>query len=293
MSDMFKGTATAMITPFERNGDIDEQGLRDLVDFQESMGIDAIVACGSTGESATLNHEEHLRVIDIVIDQAKRAKVIAGTGSNSTHEAIDLTVRSADMGADYSLSVSPYYNKPTQEGIYQHFKAISEASDLPIILYNVPGRTGSNMEANTTLRLAELPNIVAMKEASGNMGQVMSILSERPEGFSVLSGEDPLTFAMMALGGDGVISVASNCAPKELKLMVDTALKGDYVAAREIHFRLLPLFGALFLEPNPMPVKAAMRMIGQPAGALRMPLSDMSKENEKLLKETMSSVGIL
>ncbi len=290
---MFKGTATAMITPFERNGDIDEQGLRDLVDFQESMGIDAIVACGSTGESATLNHEEHLRVIDIVIDQAKRAKVIAGTGSNSTHEAIDLTVRSADMGADYSLSVSPYYNKPTQEGIYQHFKAISEASDLPIILYNVPGRTGSNMEANTTLRLAELPNIVAMKEASGNMGQVMSILSERPEGFSVLSGEDPLTFAMMALGGDGVISVASNCAPKELKLMVDTALKGDYVAAREIHFRLLPLFGALFLEPNPMPVKAAMRMIGQPAGALRMPLSDMSKENEKLLKETMSSVGIL
>ncbi len=293
MSDMFKGTATALITPFERNGDIDEQGLRDLVDFQESMGIDAIVACGSTGESATLNHAEHLRVIEIVIDQAKRAKVIAGTGSNSTQEAIDLSVRSADMGADYSLSVSPYYNKPTQEGIYQHFKAISEACDLPIILYNVPSRTGSNMLAETTLRLAELPNIVGMKEASGDMVQVMSILAERPEGFSLLSGEDPLTFAMMALGGDGVISVTSNCAPKQMMQMVNAALKGDFDSARDMHFRLMPLFGALFLEPNPIPVKAAMRMIGQPAGALRMPLSDMGKQNEKLLKDTMASVGIL
>lgn len=293
MSEMFKGTATALITPFQKDGTIDEQGLRDLVDFQESMGIDAIVPCGSTGESATLDHAEHLRAIEVVIDQAKRAKIIAGAGSNSTHEAIDLSVKSADMGADYILSISPYYNKPTQEGIYQHFARVSDACDLPIIVYNVPGRTGSNMEAQTTLRLAELPGISGIKEASGDMAQVMTIMAERPKDFSMLSGDDALTFPMMALGGEGVISVSSNCAPKQMMDMVNSALAGDFVKAREMHFKLMPLFNATFLEPNPIPIKAAMRLMGRPSGELRMPLMHMTEGNLKLLEKTLQQLGII
>lgn len=293
MSEMFKGTATALITPFHKDGTIDEQGLRDLVDFQESMGIDAIVPCGSTGESATLDHAEHLRAIEVVIDQAKRAKIIAGAGSNSTHEAIDLSVKSADMGADYILSISPYYNKPTQEGIYQHFARVSDACDLPIIVYNVPGRTGSNMEAQTTLRLAELPGISGIKEASGDMAQVMTIMAERPKDFSMLSGDDALTFPMMALGGEGVISVSSNCAPKQMMDMVNSALAGDFVKAREMHFKLMPLFNATFLEPNPIPIKAAMRLMGRPSGELRMPLMHMTEGNLKLLEKTLQQLGII
>lgn len=290
---MFKGTATALITPFRKDGKIDEQGLRDLVDFQESMGIDAIVPCGSTGESATLDHAEHVRAIEVVIDQAKKAKIIAGAGSNSTQEAIDLSVKSADMGADYILSISPYYNKPTQEGIYQHFKRVSEACDLPIIVYNVPGRTGSNMEAGTTLRLAELPGISGIKEASGDMAQVMRIMAERPKDFSMISGDDALTFPLMALGGEGVISVTSNCAPKQMMEMVNSALAGDFVKAREMHFRLMPLFNAMFLESNPIPIKAAMDIMGKPSGELRMPLMDMTAGNRKLLEDTMRQLGLI
>ncbi len=290
---MFKGTATALITPFRKDGKIDEQGLRDLVDFQESMGIDAIVPCGSTGESATLDHAEHVRAIEVVIDQAKKAKIIAGAGSNSTQEAIDLSVKSADMGADYILSISPYYNKPTQEGIYQHFKRVSDACDLPIIVYNVPGRTGSNMEASTTLRLAELPGISGIKEASGDMAQVMRIMAERPKDFAMISGDDALTFPLMALGGEGVISVTSNCAPKHMMEMVNSALAGDFAKAREMHFKLMPLFNAMFLEPNPIPIKAAMDMMGKPSGELRMPLMDMTEGNRKLLENTMRQLGII
>ena len=290
---MFKGTATALITPFRKDGKIDEQGLRDLVDFQESMGIDAIVPCGSTGESATLDHAEHVRAIEVVIDQAKKAKIIAGAGSNSTQEAVDLSVKSADMGADYILSISPYYNKPTQEGIYQHFKKVTEACDLPIIVYNVPGRTGSNMEASTTLRLAELPGISGIKEASGDMAQVMRIMAERPKDFAMISGDDALTFPLMALGGEGVISVTSNCAPKQMMEMVNSALAGDFVKAREMHFKMIPLFNAMFLEPNPIPIKAAMDIMGKPSGELRMPLMDMTSENRKLLENTMRQLGII
>ncbi len=290
---MFKGTATALITPFRKDGKIDEQGLRDLVDFQESMGIDAIVPCGSTGESATLDHAEHVRAIEVVIDQVKKAKIIAGAGSNSTQEAVDLSVKSADMGADYILSISPYYNKPTQEGIYQHFKKVTEACDLPIIVYNVPGRTGSNMEASTTLRLAELPGISGIKEASGDMAQVMRIMAERPKDFAMISGDDALTFPLMALGGEGVISVTSNCAPKQMMEMVNSALAGDFVKAREMHFKMIPLFNAMFLEPNPIPIKAAMDIMGKPSGELRMPLMDMTSENRKLLENTMRQLGII
>ncbi len=290
---MFKGTATALITPFRKDGKIDEQGLRDLVDFQESMGIDAIVPCGSTGESATLDHAEHVRAIEVVIDQAKKAKIIAGAGSNSTHEAVDLSVKAADMGADYILSISPYYNKPSQEGIYQHFKQVTDACDLPIIVYNVPGRTGSNMEAQTTLRLAELPGIGGIKEASGDMSQVMRIMADRPKDFAMISGDDALTFPLMALGGEGVISVTSNCAPKQMMEMVNSALSGDFVKAREIHFKMMPLFNALFLEPNPIPIKAAMDIMGKPSGELRMPLMDMTAGNRKLLEDTMKQLGII
>lgn len=290
---MFSGTATAIITPFFKDGTIDEQGLRDLVDYQEEMGIETIVPCGSTGESATLSHDEHIEVIRIVVDQAKKVKVIAGAGSNSTQEAIDLSVRAADLGVDGILSISPYYNKPTQEGIFRHYKAISEAISVPLIPYNVPGRTGSNVTAETTLRLAALPNIAAIKEASGDLEQVMTILANRPKGFCVLSGDDALTFAMLAMGGDGVISVSSNCAPRLVSNMVRTAISGDLVKAREMHFRLLPLFRVLFREPNPIPVKAAMKMMGKPSGILRPPLMDMNPAYEPELRSVLQGLGII
>ena len=290
---MFSGTATAIITPFLKDGRIDEQGLRDLVDYQEEMGIETIVPCGSTGESATLSHDEHIEVIRIVVDQAKKVKVIAGAGSNSTQEAIDLSMRAADLGVDGILSISPYYNKPTQEGIFRHYKAISEAISVPLIPYNVPGRTGSNITAETTLRMASLPNIAAIKEASGNLDQVMTILANRPKDFCVLSGDDALTFAMLAMGGDGVISVSSNCAPRLVSDMVRTAIGGDLVKAREMHFRLLPLFRVMFREPNPIPIKAAMKMMGKPSGILRPPLIEMDRAYEPELRSVLKSLGII
>ncbi|MDD3398139.1 MAG: 4-hydroxy-tetrahydrodipicolinate synthase [Candidatus Methanomethylophilaceae archaeon] len=290
---MFSGTATALITPFHKDGSIDEQGLRELVEYQEEQGVEAVVPCGSTGESATLSHDEHIEVIRIVMNHVKRVKVIAGAGSNSTQEAIDLSRRAADLGVDGVLSISPYYNKPTQEGIYRHYKAISEAISVPLIPYNVPGRTGSNMSAQTTLRLAELPNVAAIKEASGDVDQVMTILANRPKDFCVLSGDDALTFAMLAMGGSGVISVSSNCAPRLVGDMVRTAISGDLVKAREMHFRLLPLFRVLFREPNPIPVKAAMRMMGKPSGTLRLPLMDMSPLHEEELRSVLQGLGLV
>lgn len=290
---MFSGTATAIITPFLKDGSIDEQGLRSLVEYQEEMGIETIVPCGSTGESATLSHDEHIEVIRIVMDQVKRVKVIAGAGSNSTREAIDLSVRAADLGVDGILSISPYYNKPTQEGIFRHYKAISEAISVPLVPYNVPGRTGSNITAETSLRLAALPNVGAIKEASGNLEQVMTILANRPKDFCVLSGDDSLTFAMLAMGGDGVISVSSNCAPRLVSNMVRTAISGDLVKAREMHFRLLPLFRMMFREPNPIPVKAAMKMMGKPSGILRPPLIEMDQAYEPELRSVLEGLGII
>ncbi|MCU0861705.1 MAG: 4-hydroxy-tetrahydrodipicolinate synthase [Methanomassiliicoccales archaeon] len=290
---MIQGTATAIVTPFKPNGELDEQGLRELVSFQESNGVDYIVPVGTTGESATLTHAEHLQVIRIAMDQAKKAKVIAGAGSNSTSEAIHLSKGARDLGVHAILSISPYYNKPTQAGLVKHYEAISKAVDVPIVVYNVPGRTGGNINPPTVLKLAEMPNIVAIKEASGNMSQIMAILERAPKGFSVISGDDALTFPIMALGGKGVISVASNVAPGHVSSMVRHALEGRWEEARKEHFKLLPLFNHLFLETNPIPVKTGLRMMGKPSGAFRLPLCDMDPNNQETLRKTMAALGLV
>jgi len=290
--NMFSGTATAIITPFKKDGSVDEEALRKLVDFQEKNGVGTIVPCGSTGESATLSPEEHVHVVSIVIDQAKKAKIVAGAGSNSTSEAINFSRSVMDLGADGILSISPYYNKPTQEGIYQHYKAISEAVDIPIVVYNVPGRTGSNITAETTLRMAELDGIAAVKEASGNMEQIQMILAERPKGFLVLSGDDALTFPMMALGAEGTISVASNCIPKEVSTIVDLCRRNKFIEARDIHLRMMPLFKGLFMESNPIPIKYIMKKLGFTVGTLRLPLTEISAENKKRMDAILAELNI-
>lgn len=290
---MFYGCATAIITPFKKNGEIDEEGLRELVAFQEEQGIDSIVPCGTTGESATLTHEEHVRVVQIVVDHVKKAKVIAGAGSNATHEAIHLSRAAKDLGADGILSISPYYNKPTQKGIFEHYEKIARAVDLPIIIYNVPSRTGSNIELSTVLKLAEIPNIVGIKEASGNIVHVMNILNQAPKGFVVLSGDDVLTYPMMTLGAKGVVSVASNVVPSMVKSMVDHLLSGNWEEARKLHFKLLPLFKNLFIETNPIPVKTSLRLMGKPAGPFRLPLCEMSQSNLEILRNTLLDLGVI
>jgi len=287
---MFSGTATALVTPFLKDGSVDERTLRRIVDFQEENGVDALVPCGSTGESATLSHDEHIDVIRIVVDQAKRAKVIAGAGSNSTAEAIALSKRAQEAGADGILSISPYYNKPTQEGIYRHYKAISESIDIPLILYNVPGRTGSNITAETTLRLAELPGVAAVKEASGSIDQIQTILATRPKDFLVLSGDDGLTFPMMALGCDGAISVASNCFPKEVSEMIRLCRAGKYAEARGLHMRLLPLFSALFIESNPIPINYIMKKAGFGTGAVRLPLTELTPASAAVVDSVLKAM---
>ena len=290
---MFGGTATALITPFKDDGSVDEGGLRRLVDFQEENGANVLIPFGSTGESATLSHEEHIRVVEIVRDQAKHAKIIAGAGSNSTAEAVYLSKAAADLGCDGILSISPYYNKPTQEGIYLHFKAISEAIDIPLIIYNVPGRTGSNITADTTLRLAELPNISAIKEASGNVNQIQEILCKRPKGFEVLSGDDGLTFPLMGMGCDGVISVAANCCPRSMSQMINLCKQEKYLEAREIHFKLMPLFNDLFIESNPIPIKYVMKRLGYGNGRPRLPLTELSAKNRPILDMDIARLGLI
>ncbi|HOO03165.1 MAG TPA: 4-hydroxy-tetrahydrodipicolinate synthase [Methanomassiliicoccales archaeon] len=290
---MFKGCATALITPFREDGEIDEEGLRELVRMQERAGVDALVPCGTTGESATLTHKEHLKVIGIVREEAKRAQVIAGAGSNATHEAIHLSKGAKDLGVDGVLLISPYYNKPNQKGIFRHYEAIAKAVDIPIVVYNVPSRTGSNIAASTVKRLSEVPNIVALKEASGNMAQINAILASVPEGFSVLSGDDLFTYPMMALGAKGVISVTSNVVPELMVEMTHAALEGDWARARALHFKLLPLFNDLFLDTNPIPVKTAMRMLKRPAGVFRLPLCDMEPATTETLRKTLVAMGLL
>jgi len=290
---LFKGCGTAIITPFTKDGQIDEAGLRELVDFQEAGGVDAIVPCGTTGESATLNFEEHVKVIEIVIDQVKKAKVIAGTGSNSTHEAVELSRAAENLGADFLLSISPYYNKPTRKGLVQHFSTIAETVDVPIIVYNVPSRTGVNLPASTTLELSDIYGIVGIKEASGNIVQVMEIIEGAREDFSVLSGDDSMTFPMMAAGAKGVISVASNIVPEKVCAMVHRLLEGDLEGARELNYRLLRLFKHLFLETNPIPVKTSLRLMGKPSGSFRSPMCDMEDENLKILKGTLADLGLI
>ncbi|QLH75158.1 MAG: 4-hydroxy-tetrahydrodipicolinate synthase [Methanomassiliicoccales archaeon] len=290
---MFAGCATALITPFKDNGELDEEGIRELVRIQEREGVDAVVPCGTTGESATLSHKEHLRVIQIVMETKKKVKVIAGAGSNATHEAIHLTKGAKDLGVDAVLSISPYYNKPTQKGIFKHYEAIAKAVDIPIIVYNVPGRTGSNILPGTIKKMSEIPNIVGIKEASGNLDQIMQILRDLPPSFDVLSGDDNLTFPLMAAGAKGVISVASNVAPRMVSDMVHYMQNGELEKARDLHFRLLPLFKSLFVETNPIPVKTAMRMMKRPSGVFRLPLCDMEPSNAEIVRTALSELRLI
>jgi 4-hydroxy-tetrahydrodipicolinate synthase len=288
----FQGTGTAMVTPFNNDGSVDEPALRRFVDFQIREGIDMLLPCGTTGEGATLEAAEAERVLSIVIDEAKgRVPVIFGAGSNATKKAVQSTETAKQLGAAGVLSVAPYYNKPTQAGFYEHFKAIAEVG-IPVVLYNVPGRTGSNMEASTTLRLAEVPNVVAVKEASGNMGQVMDILRDRPSGFRVLSGDDAVALPLIACGADGVVSVVSNETPGMMRSIVDAALEGDYARARELHYKLLPLMNANFIESNPIPVKAVLGMMGMIQENYRLPLVPISAGNRAKLQKIAEGLGL-
>ena len=290
----FQGTGTALVTPFHLDGSVDEAALVRLVEFQIEAGIDMLLPCGTTGEGATLETAEWERVIALVVERASgRVPVIAGAGCNSTARALRLTKRAAELGADGTLSVGPYYNKPSQNGFYEHFKAVAEVCDLPLIVYNVPGRTSSNIRAETTLRLAELPGIVAVKEASGDLDQVMEIIRHRPEGFRVLSGDDALTLPMIVLGADGVVSVVSNEAPAMFGELVDAALDGEFDRARALQYRLLPLMRANFIESNPIPVKAVLAMMGLLEESYRLPLTRASNESREALRNIASELGLL
>ena len=273
---MFTGAMTALVTPF-RDREVDRRALEALVEAQIAGGINALVPCGSTGEAATLTHEEHLAVVRAVVRAARgRVPVIAGTGSNSTAEAIRLTRGAEEAGADAALLISPYYNRPTQDGIYRHYAAVADASGLPLILYNIPGRTGSNITPDTIARLARLPNIAGVKEASGNLAQVLEIIDESGPDFGIYSGDDILTLPIMAAGGHGVIAVGANLMPRAYVELTDALLAGDLERARMQNHRLLPLMMALTLEVNPIPVKTALAMMGQCADEFRLPLTPMS-----------------
>ncbi len=289
---MFKGCATAIITPFREDGEIDEEGLRELVRMQERAGVDAIVPCGTTGESATLSHKEHLKVIGIVREEAKRAKVIAGAGSNATHEAIHLSKGAKDLGVDGVLLISPYYNKPNQKGIFRHYEAIAKAVDVPIVVYNVPSRTGSNIAAGTIKRLSEVPNIVAVKEASGNMEEIGKIIAGARKGFIVWSGNDADTLPMMSIGGYGIISVASHLVGLQMKEMMNNFLAGKTSEAAAIHLNLMPLMKVLFIVSNPVPVKYALNQIGFNVGKPRLPLVEPDAKAAAQIKEVLKNYKI-
>ena len=282
----------AVVTPF-RDGQVDYPALDTLVERQIAGGQQAIVPCGSTGESATLTHDEHAEVIKAVVAKAAgRVPVIAGTGSNATAEAIDLTRAAEAAGADGALLISPYYNKPTQDGIYEHYRAVAEAVGIPLITYNIPGRTGSTIETNTLLRLSEIENIVAVKDATGSLDRVMDIVAACGENLAVLSGDDPLTLPMISLGAVGLISTTANVAPREIAELTELALAGKTNEASALHYRLLPLMRSLFLETNPIPVKAAVAALGLCQDELRLPLMTMTAENRAVLIRAMERAGI-
>ena len=290
---MFSGSLVAIVTPFSQ-GKFDEKVMADLIEFHIANGTQGIVPCGTTGESATLTPEEHERVVAVTVEVVnKRISVIAGTGSNSTDEAITFTKHAKAVGADGALLITPYYNKPTQEGLFRHFEAVAQAVDLPQILYNIPGRTSINMLPSTTARLSQIPAIVGIKEGSGSLQQVSEIIHQSKPGFLMLSGDDPLTLPMMALGGKGVITVTANVAPSDMANMVSAAQKGDYEHARTLHYKLTPLFSALFLETNPIPVKAALAMMGKMSEEVRLPLTPLADECRPKLREALKQAGIL
>jgi len=290
---MFSGSIVAIVTPF-RKGRVDERALGDLIEFQLANGTDGIVPCGTTGESATLSHQEHERVVAFTIEAVKRrVPVIAGTGSNSTDEAIALTGHAKKVGADGALLITPYYNKPMQEGLFRHYKAVAEAVDLPLVLYNIPSRTSVNLLPSTVGRLAAIRNIVAIKEGSGSLQQVSEILQACGDRFTVLSGDDPLTIPMMAVGAKGVITVTANIAPADMAAMVDAFAAGQLDRARRLHDKLFPLFTALFYETNPIPVKAALAMMGKIDEELRLPLCPMASESREKLARVMKEYGLI
>lgn len=290
---MFHGALSALVTPF-RDGAIDEKALRELVEWQIQSGVDGLVPCGSTGESATLSHAEHEQVIKVVIDQARqRVPVVAGTGSNSTAEAIRLTAYAREAGADGALLISPYYNKPTQDGIYRHYKAVASAVDLPLVVYNIPGRTGSNIAPETFARMCEIRNIAGVKEASGSMDQCADILKHCGERLTLLAGDDSLTLPLMAMGAKGVISVITNVMPREMHELATAGLDGDFARARELHFRMLPVMRALFLETNPIPIKQACALMGKCANEVRMPLVPMTPPAAEKLRAAMKDAGLI
>lgn len=290
---MFSGSLVAIVTPF-RQGAFDEQSYGELIEFHIANGTHGIVPCGTTGESATLSHAEHERVVALTVEIVnQRVPVIAGTGSNATDEAIAFTRHAKRVGADGALLITPYYNKPTQEGLYQHYAAVAQAVDLPLILYNIQGRTSVNMTPETIARTARLPNVVGIKEGSGSLGQVSEIIHQCGEAFTILSGDDPLTVPMMALGAKGVITVTANVAPKEMANMVNAALAGNFAEARTWHFKLAPLFNALFYETNPIPVKEALSIMNKIDPDIRLPLTRLSSDNRDRLGRVMQEVGVI
>jgi 4-hydroxy-tetrahydrodipicolinate synthase len=290
---MFHGALTAIITPF-RDGAVDEAALRGLIEWQIQSGIDGLVPCGSTGESATLSHAEHERVIKVTIEQTrKRVPVVAGTGSNSTAEAIRLTASAREMGADGALLISPYYNKPTQDGIYKHYKMVAASVDLPIFAYNIPGRTGSNIAPETFARLAEIKNIAGVKEASGSTEQTSDILRLTDGKFTVLSGDDALTVPLMAIGAKGVIATIGNAMPREIHELAAAGLAGDFERARQLHYKMLPLMRTLFIETNPICIKQALAFMGKCCNELRMPLVPMTAPAAEKLKAAMKELRLI
>jgi 4-hydroxy-tetrahydrodipicolinate synthase len=289
---MIKGSIVAIVTPF-KNGKLDEKALNELIEWHIAEGTNAIVPCGTTGESATLDYEEHYRVIELTIKIVNgRVPVIAGTGANATDETIIMTRKAKEMGADAALLVAPYYNKPTQEGLYRHYKAVAEAVDIPQVLYNVPGRTAVNILPETVARLAEIKNIVAIKEATGNMAQASEVLRLCGDKIIVISGDDFTTFSLMLLGGKGTISVSANVAPRDVSNMCRALLDGNIDEARRLHFKLEPLNKGMFLETNPIPVKTALSLMGKIQEEMRLPLCPMSSVNREKLKNILINYGI-
>lgn len=290
---MFAGAIVAIVTPF-KDGKVDEEGLRRLIEEQIEAGTDGIAPCGTTGESTTLSHEEHDRVIEITVEAVrKRVPVIAGTGSNSTAEAIRLTKHAWQAGADGALMVCPYYNRPTQEGLYHHYRTVAQEVPIPIVIYNIPGRTGINLQPETLARLSKIPNIVGVKEASGSIKQMSDIIQLCGKEFDVLSGDDIFTLPLMAMGGKGVISVISNVVPRDMAAMVDAISANDMEKAKSLHFRMSPLIDALFIETNPIPVKAALSIMGKIKEDLRLPLYPMSESNRAKLRKVMQDYGLI
>ena len=289
----FSGVYTALVTPFRKDGTIDEDALRNLIDRQISGGVAGLVPMGTTGESPTLDHDEHIRVIEHVIDYTEgRVPIIAGTGSNSTTEAIKMTKMAEKLGVNASLQVAPYYNKPMAEGFYRHFAAIADAVDIPIIVYNIQSRTAKNIENDTMLRLADIPNIAGVKESSGDFKQVMELIANKPTDFAVLSGDDNTALPITLLGGNGVVSVAGNIIPERMVSLIDAALRGDLDEARKRHYELLPLFAGLFIETNPIPIKYALARSGAIEEVYRLPMSPMAENTKQKLGKILDEFGL-